>query len=337
MSLSGSVSYRLLALALASAPLPPAASTEPVMQAPDAVPVPVLPTLPEPTVDLLRIGADLADRMTLPVEIGEGGPAYPFIIDTGSNRSIVARELADRLALPALPPVEIVSIAGRETVNAVHVERMRFGTQTVDDLPALSIAHADLGGAGLIGLDSLRNKRVTLDFRKRQLTIGKSVSAARMVNPDTTIVVRARSRLGQLILVDSRLDGQRVSVILDTGAEYSIGNMALFHRLKVKQLLIPPQPTEIRSVTGQAVQAQFTVVKRLEIASVTLQNIPMLFLDAAPFAELDLSDRPAMLLGMKMLRMFDRVAIDFGNRHVDFTLPQGSRGEEASAHALAAR
>ena len=39
------------------------------------------------------------------------------------------------------------------------------------------------------------------------------------------------------------------------------------------------------------------------------------------FAELDLADRPSMLLGMKMLRMFDRVAIDFGGRHVDFRLP----------------
>jgi predicted aspartyl protease len=309
-------------------PVEPATATA---DAPSTVP---LLNFTDTTIDFLRIGIDDAERMTLPVEIGQGGP-YPFIIDTGSHRSIVATELAQRLSLVELPPVQIVSMAGRETVAAVHLDRIQFGSQVISDMPVLSIAHDALGGAGLIGLDGLKNKRVTLDFKKRQLAIGKSVPANFSNYDRNTIVVQAKSKLGQLILVNSRIDGKKVNIILDTGAEISVGNMALFRSLKQQKLVMPPTKVVIKSVTGQSIDAQFAVVRRIEIDSVNLSNVPMVFLDAAPFQELGLADRPSMLLGMRMLRMFDRVAIDFGNRHVDFQLPQGSR--DLSDRQLAAR
>ena len=335
--------FRPLALAFAAAAMAaPALAIDTVgpatsPAASDAASPAVVPTLPDvtdPTADLLRIGADDADRMTLPVEIGKLGP-YPFLIDTGSHRSIVATELARRLMLEQLPPVEIVSMAGRETVAAVHLDEMRFGNQVVSNLPALSIAHEDLGSAGLIGLDGLQNKRVTLDFKKRQLSIGKSMPVKATIDRNV-IVVQARSLLGQLILVDSRLDGKRVNVILDTGAEMSVGNMVLFNKLRQKRLLIPPQKVIIKSVTGTPIEAQFTVVRELKIDSVNLQNVPMVFLDAAPFAELGLGDKPSMLLGMAMLRMFNRVAIDFGSRHVDFEVPQSSSDKKDLERLFAA-
>lgn len=290
-----------------------------------------LPTLAEPTTpDYLRLGEDMADRMTMPVRIQGVGP-YPFLIDTGSHRSIVATELATRLALQTLPPVEIISIAGRETVAAVHLGELRFGSQVVSDLPALSIAHQALGSAGLIGLDSLQDKRLTLDFRKREMTVGPSARALERRDRNV-IVVTARSKLGQLILVNSNIEGRRVNVILDTGAELSVGNMALFEKLKEKRLVVPPRPVVIHTVTGQPVAAQFSIVRRLRIGTLSIDNMPMVFLDAAPFVELGLAGKPSMLLGMKMLRMFDRVAIDFGNRHVDFELPPGAdRGNDREA------
>jgi len=281
----------------------------------------------------MRIGRDEGSRMTMPVEIA--GNSYDFVIDTGSQRTIIATELAQKLALPQLPPVEIVSMAGRVTVPVVTLNGLRYGDHFVEQMDALSIGHADLGGAGLIGLDGLKDKRLTLDFKARRMDIGKSRRAPKTQSDPDTIVVEARSRLGQLILVDSRIDGKRVSVILDTGAEISVGNMALFNKLKVKKLLVPPTPTTLTSVTGVDVPALFTVVRTISIGSVALENVPMVFLDAAPFAELDLADRPAMLLGMRMLRMFDRVAIDFGNRHVDFRLRQSAADSPAVQVAAA--
>jgi predicted aspartyl protease len=300
----------------------------------------ITPSMPETSFDpslfahsdtLVPISRDRGERMTMPVQIGTGGP-YDFIIDTGSQRTIVATELAQRLALPPLPPVEIISMAGRVTVSSVKLDGLRFGEHAIENLDALSIAHDDLGSPGLIGLDSLKGKRLTLDFRKRRMDVGKS---RRSRGDSDTIVVEARSKFGQLILVDSKVDGRKVSVILDTGAEMSVGNMALFNSLKLKKLVIPPEPTTLTSVTGIDVPALFTVVRRITIGSVTLDNVPMVFLDAAPFEQLDLGDKPAMLLGMRMLRLFDQVAIDFGNRHVDFHLKSGALGPDDGRFASA--
>ena len=43
--------------------------------------------------------ASLDDRVTIPISIDGKGP-WPFVIDTGSQRTVIARDLAQRLALP---------------------------------------------------------------------------------------------------------------------------------------------------------------------------------------------------------------------------------------------
>jgi hypothetical protein len=53
----------------------------------------------------------------------------------------------------------------------------------------------------------------------------------------------------------------------------------------------------------------------------TLNNTLIAFSDAPPFARLGLRKRPALLLGMAQLRLFHRVAIDFGARRILFAMP----------------
>jgi predicted aspartyl protease len=276
----------------------------------------------------ISLGEDEADRLTLPVHIAGEGP-FPFLIDTGSQRSIVALDIARRLDLPVRDPVIIVSLTGRSQVDSVNVPHLRYGKEEVQNLDALVIARGALGGAGLIGLDSLKGKRVHFNFRRRLVDVTDSASRqSRIADDPEAIVVRGRSRYGQLVLVDSKIGKLKVNVVVDTGAQVSIGNMALFHRLKAGRLLIPPTPVSLLSVTGEEVSALYSMVKQVTVGAVTLENVPMVFVDAAPFAELDLADRPAMLLGMGMLRMFDSIAIDFGRRRVDFVLPRSEGGRD---------
>src|SRR3546814_8617673 len=64
---------------------------------------------------LLLLG-DAQARMTVPVSIGTTGP-YNFIVDTGSERSVVSRELAGQLNLAAGPSVRMTAITGASTVG----------------------------------------------------------------------------------------------------------------------------------------------------------------------------------------------------------------------------
>ena len=51
-----------------------------------------------PGVSVVAIGPD--PRLTIPVMINGSGP-YPFVLDTGSDRTVISSELAAILKLPA--------------------------------------------------------------------------------------------------------------------------------------------------------------------------------------------------------------------------------------------
>ena len=50
-------------------------------------------------------------------------------------------------------------------------------------------------------------------------------------------------------------------------------------------------------------------------------NLVVAYTDSPVFGVLDLEKKPALLLGMRELRLFKRIAIDFNSRRVYFNLP----------------
>ncbi|WP_426179951.1 aspartyl protease family protein [Rhizorhabdus sp. FW153] len=262
----------------------------------------------------------MSQRLTVPVTIGGSGP-YAFVVDTGAERTVLSRELADRLTLAPSASVTLLSIAGEDHVDTAVVPglslvsaRIRMGRF---DAPLLSQQH--LGAVGMLGIDSLQTKKVTLDFRAMRMTIA---DAPRRPQADSDeIVVTARRRLGQLILVDSEIDGQKVNVIIDTGTAVSIGNPALRARLARRGRLMPLVPISITSVTGAQTPADYGSIRTIRLGGVTLNNMPIAFADARIFHRLSLDKRPSLLLGMDALKLFDRVSIDFPNRSVRFVMP----------------
>ena len=151
------------------------------------------------------------------------------------------------------------------------------------------------------------------------MSIAESGDASR--NDDYEIVVTGKRRLGQLVLVDAEADGQKISVVIDTGSAVSIGNNALRARLARSGRLGLVIPISIASVTGEQTPADYTSIRKIRIGGVNLDNMPIAFADAGIFRHLGLNNRPALLLGMDSLRLFDRVSIDFARRSVRFLLP----------------
>ena len=268
---------------------------------------------------IVRTGTDLDARVTVPIRISDKGP-YAFVVDTGSQRTVISRELANRLALVADATVRVMSMTGISDVDTVIVPHLSFGTTQIRDIQAPVFAGEHLGAHGLLGLDGLQSKRLILNFRTGRMDIGPSRRKKSSDQADA-IVVTARSKLGQLILLDSRADGQRVNVILDTGAEYSVGNAALLRKLTRKRKNSFTGAATMTSVTGDTLVGQWGMIDEVKMGGLTMTDLPVVFAEAAPFAELGLSEKPALLLGINALRVFARVAIDFGAKSVDFLLP----------------
>ena len=271
-------------------------------------------------IDQIQGGRDLSQRLTVPVTIAGAGP-YQFVVDTGAERTVISRELADRLALTAASPVTLLSIAGEDEVQTAVVSGLRLTSARSQmdsfDAPVLSEYH--LGAVGMLGIDSLQTKRVVLDFRSMRMSITEATRPTAAATDE--IVVTARRRLGQLILVDAEAEGQKINVIIDTGSAVTIGNPALRRRLEARKKLSAIVPISITSVTGGQTPADYTSMRQIRIGGVTMKDMPIAFADAQIFHRLGMTGKPALLLGMDALRLFDRVSIDFANRNVRFLMP----------------
>jgi predicted aspartyl protease len=286
---------------------------------------------PEDSPAVVRTGADASDRVTIPIHIDGKGP-YNFIVDTGSQRTVISRELATTLALVPDTQVSVLSLTGFSNVDTVTVPNLSFGSSRIKGVKAPVFGGEALGAAGLIGLDGLHRKRLILDFQNKRMDIGPS--SKHSLSDTDAIIVEARSRLGQLILVDSKADGEKVHVILDTGTSSSIGNAALLRKLISRRRDAFAAPVMITSVTGGQLAGQWGYIRNISLGRVSMRNVAVVFTDTTLFSELGLGDKPALLLGVDVLRNFRRVAIDFGRKQVDFILPdQGS----LPAASLAAR
>jgi predicted aspartyl protease len=290
------------------------------------------PAAPVPDV-VLEYDVDRADRMTVPVIVDGRGP-FNFVVDTGAERTAIARELATDLALGAGRPARVHSMSEVSDIQTVVIPNLEVGGKRVAGIQAPALARRHLGAEGMLGVDSLRSQRVSFDFVRKSMTITPARrQEERWANG--SIVVTGRRIFGRLVLVDAAVDGQKVWVIIDTGSEVTVGNSALRRKLEGKGRLGPTHPIEAMSITGGRILAERGTTRRIRLGDMDINNMPIAFADVHPFKKLDLMDRPALLLGMDVLRLLDRVSVDFANRKVRMLArPQSSLAERAQLARL---
>lgn len=267
----------------------------------------------------IGLNRDDGDRMTVEVKVDGRGP-YRFLVDTGSERTVISRQLAERLQLAAGETANLHSVVGVNAVDTVFIPNLQVSSQNISVTNAPALEAANIGADGMLGIDSLRAQRVTFDFKAKTMAITTAPRVAERADDDT-IIVRARSRKGRLIFTDATIDGQKVTIIVDTGSQVTIGNPALEQSLKRRHQLSVPEGMTVESVTGEKMEAKVARLEKLEVGGLHIQDLAVAFADAHIFHQLNLDKRPALLLGMNAMRAFDRITIDFAARKVRFRLP----------------
>jgi len=257
---------------------------------------------------------ETTSRMTVPVQVDGKGP-YAFIVDTGAERSVMSKELADTLGLDAGQRARLVDFAGAGMVDTVKVPSLSAGSLRTTRLEAPSLAEANLGASGMLGIDALQGHRVVIDFDRQRMTL---TTSRKRVWDD--VVVGAEARLGQLIVTKASFEGHPISVIIDTGTWISVGNSAMRALAKRAPRMIGP--INVQSVTGRSFNTDFVTVNHIRIGDIRFDNFALSFADVPPFERFGLRDQPALILGMSSLKMFRRVEIDFVNREIGFMLPR---------------
>ena len=282
---------------------------------------------PPGAIDEAALLANLFTRMSIKTTIN-GGASRDFVLDTGAGRSAIAEDLAVALGLPPGPSVLVHGVTSAEVARTVKMTRLGFGGRRFTDVYPAVFPRALLAADGLLGLDVLSQFQVEFDMERRTLLLNPSgpdvfewstafTTPSRLNRNDNG---RTRTgRFGQLILLNAHADEVPVQCFVDSGAQFSIGNMALHRALGGREGALQRTLVQVYGVTGQTLLAEPGAVRQLEINRQRLGPNALLFADLHAFGALDLIDQPSLLLGADILYRFRKVSLDFGRSRMSFS------------------
>ena len=177
----------------------------------------------------LEMVESATDRHTVPFRLRgdkvmvrgriNGGRELEFVLDTGSEMTMVSRQTAERLdILPVAYTLSAgVGSVGLRGLQIGRLDELEFGSLALRNVPVL-IKNPELGdlptreGEGFSPL--ALGLSMSVDYGRRELTIGRDLP----VTPNADLELPLR--LHRLALVRGTLDGERsASFVVDTGGE----------------------------------------------------------------------------------------------------------------------
>jgi predicted aspartyl protease len=280
----------------------------------------------QPDASKITAATDAAQHLTIGVQINGKGP-FRFVVDTGADRSVIAEDVATSLSLPRGTGVMVEGVIRTVPADTVKIAQLMVGPVARQNLSVPVLPRSQLRADGYLGLDIIDGYRVTLDFKNNELLLSEPLHLPRhlmllggWILPDE-VMVPVNGRFGHLRAFDCGIDGIRAVAFVDTGAEISVGNWRLFNALAAKDPSYVRQDNiPLTGVTGGVVTGRVTTLNHVRMNALTFENGSVAIVNLQIFDLWELSDKPALLIGMNWLRRFSRVTIDYGRKELRFNL-----------------
>ncbi len=270
----------------------------------------------------INAATDAASHLMVDVRINGKGP-YHFVVDTGADRTILAGEVAVELGLSHGEMVVLKGVVRAVLTETVSIRTMTFGSITKGDLMLPTLSRSLLDADGYLGLDFLDGHRVTFDFQNHLLQISepRPRSSASWVRGNEARI-RASGSSGHLQALDCMVDGVPATAFIDSGAEVSAANEPLLAALARRDPSFGEMGRiQLIDITGGEISGKVAMAHKIRLAaSLTFTNCPLVIANFLVFEVWGLRQRPALLIGMNLLRQFGRVSIDYGLQELRFDL-----------------
>jgi predicted aspartyl protease len=332
----------LLAAVLLSAALPCVGAEEPAAQAPKLPPgsagSEIIPTTAPPSpaaegappIEEVRVEApepryvaptlrDSIGRIWAPVLINGQGP-FRLVLDTGASKSALLPRVARALNIPMKPTsMRVHGVTGSTDVSTVAIDQLEVG-ELLMGATTLPIVPDVFGGAdGVLGNEALGDKRIYIDFRRDFIEIMMSRSERPGMGMSKIPLKLTR---GKLLAFRTRIGTVATTAVIDTGAQRTIGNQALRTALN-RRTGRKADKEEIVGVTLDVAVGDNIPTPPIAFGNATISGVRVTFTDTAIFDHWQLTNEPALLLGMDVLGLLDILVIDYKTKelHVRFRGP----------------
>ena len=272
---------------------------------------------------------DRIGRVMTQVMVNGKGP-FLFVIDTCASRSTLAPHLAKSLGLTQSVGRNVMlnGVTGAAEVTTVPVDSIEIGALKFENQNLPVIFTSIMGNAdGILGVAGFDDQRIDVDFKKDRV----SVMASNGKRPHYSMVTaRAVRNVNGLMILDVRI-GRRIKAkaVIDTGAERTLGNLALQVAMNKGHKNYQPVAAVVHGATPDIADGEVQEIKEARIGDMTLTSLECIFADFHVFKLWGLDQEPAMLIGMDMLGVLDRLVIDYRRNEVSMY------GERAAARVVA--
>ena len=278
--------------------------------------------VPDRDTSSIAAATDAASHLMVAVRIDGNGP-YHFVVDTGADRTVLATEVADELGLFRGGKVKLEGVVRAVFADTVSIRTLSLGSITRRHLVVPTLSRALLGADGYLGLDVLDGHRVIFDFKDHVLQVIEprarfSANWAR----ENEARIRVSGSSGHLQALDCVVDGIPATAFIDSGAEVTAANAPLLAALaRRNQGFGEIGSIRLVDITGGEILGKVAMVNKIQLTeALTFHDCPLVIADFLVFGVWGLRQRPALLIGMNLLRQFGRVSIDYGLKELRFDL-----------------
>jgi hypothetical protein len=217
--------------------------------------------------------------------------------------------VVDELGLPIqADAVRLKGATGSAVVSAVRVETLEIGELLIENTTMPIVADAFGGAQGVLGGEGLADKRIVIEFHRDRISIARS---HRQLAAQGFSVVPFKYRHAHGMRVSARVGSIKVIALIDTGAQMTVGNLALRDALARRRGGQGESDLEVVGVTEDIQQAASARIPSIVAGELIVQNARILFSDLYIFEHWKLESQPAVLIGMDVLGVLDTLVIDY--------------------------
>ncbi|MEJ0037290.1 MAG: aspartyl protease family protein [Gammaproteobacteria bacterium] len=258
----------------------------------------------------------------MPVTINGQGP-FRFVLDTGANRTVLTPKLAAYLGLSssATERVTMSGVTGSASVPTVAVDQVKVGEVQMRHVQLPVAASLSEDTSGTLGVDALPDSRVLLDFATGRIQIRK---AHRESLADGFSRIAGQCRFMRLLIIRASVGRIPVRAVVDTGSQFTLGNLALRTKLGFPQQLDPAKTTDVIGETLERQLGERRPVPVVRVGTLQSPSPTFIFGDFYVFKLWGLEAEPSIVIGMDMLSSLDQLVIDYQRCEIQVR-PSGSQ------------
>jgi predicted aspartyl protease len=255
---------------------------------------------------------DRIGRIAAPVMINGVGP-FRLILDTGANHTVITQRVADVLGLPIALDSKVLlhGVTGSLAVPTARLTALHTGDLVQHDL-SIAVLPTVMGAAdGILGTQGFEGMRITVNFAKDSITIARSNNRrARSHRGEGTIP--ATLRFGRLLVVDGYAGTIPIKAVIDTGAQSTLGNLALRDALlRKRRVAHSPDDASVMGLDETGQTGRYLRTPRIRLGDAMLEDVSIIYGEIYVFKLWDLEEEPAMLVGMDVLGTLELLVVDY--------------------------